>query len=50
MFPTATRIAGSPDKINKTEYSWGVKEQWVYEGKDYVYLKDGVVEAVQSTE
>lgn len=37
---------GSPDKINKDTYSWGVKEQWVYYDHGYVYLEDGVVTSV----
>lgn len=37
---------GSPDKINRDTYSWGVKEQWVYDGRGYVYLEDGVVTSV----
>lgn len=37
---------GSPIKINKTTYSWGVKEQWIYFGDRYIYLKDGKVTAI----
>ncbi len=37
---------GMPDKINKDTYEWGVKEQWVYDGKGYVYLENGVVTSV----
>ena len=37
---------GKPDKVNKNTYSWGVTEQWVYEGKGYVYLQDGIVDSV----
>lgn len=37
---------GSPDSINKDTYSWGVKEQWVYKDKGYVYLEDGVVTSI----
>lgn len=37
---------GSPIKINKRTYSWGVKEQWVYLGERYIYLEDGKVTAI----
>lgn len=37
---------GAPIKINKTTYSWGVKEQWVYFGDRYIYLEDGIVTAI----
>lgn len=37
---------GEPDKINKDTYEWGVKEQWVYEKKGYVYFEDGKVTSV----
>jgi hypothetical protein len=37
---------GYPDEINKDTYSWGVKEQWVYDDYGYVYLEDGVVTSV----
>ena len=38
---------GIPNDINTSEYSWGTEEQWVYDGKGYVYLENGVVTAVQ---
>lgn len=37
---------GKPDKINKDTYEWGTKEQWVYDGRGYVYLEDGIVTSV----
>lgn len=37
---------GEPDKINKDTYSWGTSEQWVYNGRGYVYFKNGVVTSV----
>ena len=37
---------GYPDKINKDTYSWGTKEQWVYDDHGYVYLENGVVTSV----
>lgn len=38
---------GKPTKINKTTYSWGTKEQWVYENYRYIYLENGKVTAIQ---
>lgn len=38
---------GKPKDINKTTYSWGVKEQWVYSNYRYIYLEDGKVIAIQ---
>ena len=40
---------GHPDNINRTEYSFFIREQWVYNiGKyHYVYLEDGIVTAIQ---
>lgn len=38
---------GKPKDINKTTYSWGVSEQWVYSGYRYIYLEDGIVTAIQ---
>ena len=37
---------GAPKKRNKTTYSWGVKEQWVYSGNRYIYLEDGIVTSI----
>lgn len=36
---------GAPNDINRDEYSWGVKEQWVYD-EGYVYFEDGIVTSV----
>ena len=38
---------GKPQKINKTSYSWGTTEQWVYSGYRYIYFEDGIVTAIQ---
>ncbi len=47
---TATEVEnsswGKPKKINKTTYSWGVKEQWCYSNYRYVYLENGIVYAI----
>ena len=37
---------GSPNKINKTTYEWGVTEQWCYSKNRYIYLEDGIVIAI----
>jgi len=41
---------GRPDSVNRTTYSYYVREQWVYnEGNyRYIYLEDGVVTAIQN--
>ena len=38
---------GEPDYKNITEHSYGVHEQWVYEGEGYIYFDDGIVSAIQ---
>lgn len=38
---------GKPEKINKSTYSWGTSEQWVYSGYRYIYLDNGIVTAIQ---
>ncbi|KKQ06074.1 MAG: hypothetical protein US15_C0020G0008 [Candidatus Moranbacteria bacterium GW2011_GWF1_36_4] len=38
---------GKPTKVNKTTTAYSVSEQWVYSSSRYVYLKDGIVEAIQ---
>lgn len=42
---------GKPDKINKTTYSFGVKEQWVYREKNaYLYFEDDKLTAFTENE
>lgn len=41
---------GSPQKINKDTYSWGVREQWVYGNGKYIYFEDGVVTSISTSE
>lgn len=42
---------GKPDNINKTTYSFGVKEQWVYREKNaYLYFEDGKLTAFSENE
>lgn len=38
---------GKPDKKNIDEYAWGTKEQWVYDGKGYIYFENDVVTSIQ---
>lgn len=37
---------GEPDDINKSTYSWGVKEQWCYSDYRYIYFEDGIVTSI----
>lgn len=39
-------IWGEPDDINKSTYSWGVKEQWCYSDYRYIYFEDGIVTSI----
>ena len=39
---------GRPGKINTTELRGAYQEQYVYEGYGYVYLHNGVVDAIQT--
>ena len=39
---------GHPNDINKTTFSWGVNEQWVYNKKDiYLYFENGILTSWQ---
>ena len=38
---------GYPDKKNVTDTEHSHREQWVYEGKGYIYFKDGYVTSIQ---
>jgi hypothetical protein len=40
---------GKPDQVNRTETALGITDQYVYEGRGYVYLRNGVVTSVQTT-
>jgi len=37
---------GQPKNINKSVYSWGVHEQWVYDSR-YLYFEDGILTSWQ---
>lgn len=39
---------GKPEQVNRTVHAYGTKEQWVYGGRNYVYLDDGVVASWQN--
>ncbi len=41
---------GKPRRINRSVYSFGVHEQWVYHGSNYLYFKDGKLDSVQTGE
>ena len=38
---------GRPRKVNTSTYTFGVHEQWVYDG-GYLYFKDGVLTSIQN--
>ena len=39
---------GSPKSVNRTTTSQGVMEQWVYEGGQYLYFRNGKLYAIQN--
>lgn len=38
---------GRPEKVNRSTYTFGVHEQWVY-GGGYLYFKDGILDSIQN--
>jgi DNA integrity scanning protein DisA with diadenylate cyclase activity len=38
---------GKPGDINRSTFSWGVHEQWVYSNGKYLYFEDGVLTSWQ---
>lgn len=49
MTPDMVRMSwGDPKRINRTIYSFGVHEQWVYGMSCYVYFEDGKVTTIQN--
>lgn len=38
---------GKPRKVNRTIYSFGVHEQWVYDG-GYLYFENGILKTIQN--
>lgn len=45
----ALRKFGQPHKINRTTTASGVREQWVYDNGQYVYVENGKVTAIQES-
>ena len=41
---------GKPTKINKSVYSWGTTEQWVYPNYNYLYFENGKLTSIQTNE
>lgn len=39
---------GKPNHINKTTGSYGVHEQWVYGGNNYLYFENGILTTIQN--
>jgi len=39
---------GAPKSVNRTTTSQGVMEQWVYEGGEYLYFRNGKLYAIQN--
>lgn len=50
MTPEDVRASswGKPNNINRSIYSHGVREQWVYGGGNYLYFRDGVLNSIQT--
>lgn len=40
---------GDPDRINKTITEWGIRQQFVYSTRDYVYLENGRIVSIQTS-
>lgn len=39
---------GLPEDINSTSGSWGIHEQWVYGGGNYLYFENGILTSIQN--
>lgn len=39
---------GRPERINRSIYKFGEREQWVYGGGNYLYFHDGVLNSIQT--
>ena len=39
---------GKPSSVNRTTYSFGVHEQWVYSTGNYLYFDKGIVVSIQN--
>lgn len=40
---------GRPERINRTDYPGGYREQWVYGGGNYLYFHNGVLTSIQTS-
>lgn len=47
---SALKRFGRPQKVNRTTTASGVREQWVYDDGQYVYVENGRVTAIQQSE
>ena len=41
-------VWGKPRSVNRTTTAYGVREQWIYGGSNYLYFEDGVLVAMQN--
>lgn len=39
---------GKPQRVNTTKSAYGVHEQWVYGGHNYLYFEDGILTTIQN--
>ena len=39
---------GKPQSVNRSTYSFGVHEQWVYGSRNYLYFKNGKLDSIQN--
>ena len=39
---------GKPRNINRSTYTFGTREQWVYGNGNYLYFKDGILDSIQN--
>lgn len=39
---------GNPKSINTTTTAYGIHEQWVYGGRNYLYFEDGILTSIQN--
>jgi hypothetical protein len=38
---------GKPTRVNRSTHSWGVREQWVFGGGNYLYFENGILKSIQ---
>lgn len=39
---------GKPQEVNRSTYSFGTKEQWVYGGRNYLYFTNNKLDSIQN--